>query len=490
MKKLIATILAFILPALAIGAVTVPWSRPSIGIVSPLYTNDTVVANIFQATSTTATSTFPQASTTALTIGTLNGLLKAISGSVTTATAGVDYLTPTYASSTYVPYTGATTNLAMGLHDITFGNNHGVFGGGLATSLEIDNVDGTLDLIGDNVEINAATDLVLTLAGNNPTGLLKATAGSVGTASDGTDYLSPLTGLPLSGGTMTGQITLATNSAVLAPLKFVSGTLLSSPVAGTMEFSGDKLSITRTTGAVRDELVQTAGLTNGLITYGATCGSTVCATNNANLTYTSVTNLGVTSGATGAVIGTFKNAVGQTADAIQTQDSGGNALARMDATGAIYAAGGAVQSTITSGLAVNSGATGNAADAFNVKGDTDTNLILTDAANDRVAIGTSTPNSKLSLGGSFSLPYAATSTNYAISASDYLIDYTSGTATTTLPTAVGIVGRVYVIKNSGTGSVVIDTTASQTIDGQTTMLLGVQYESLTVMSNGANWLVI
>ena len=47
------------------------------------------------------------------------------------------------------------------------------------------------------------------------------------------------------------------------------------------------------------------------------------------------------------------------------------------------------------------------------------------------------------------------SSTYAILATDKTILATSGTFTATLPTAVGVAGRIYVIKNAGTGTVTI-----------------------------------
>ena len=70
-----------------------------------------------------------------------------------------------------------------------------------------------------------------------------------------------------------------------------------------------------------------------------------------------------------------------------------------------------------------------------------------------------------------------------------LVNITSGTFTVTLPTAVGIVGYQFVIKNSGSGTVTLATTSSQTIDGASTQTI-TQYQSLTVVSNGANWILI
>lgn len=93
--------------------------------------------------------------------------------------------------------------------------------------------------------------------------------------------------------------------------------------------------------------------------------------------------------------------------------------------------------------------------------------------------------------------YVAKTSTYTATALDYLIDCTSGTFTVTLPTAVGITGRMYKITNSGAGTITIGTTSSQTfvnIDAApTTLTLAavgagaiVEYE---LTSNGANWVV-
>jgi hypothetical protein len=84
--------------------------------------------------------------------------------------------------------------------------------------------------------------------------------------------------------------------------------------------------------------------------------------------------------------------------------------------------------------------------------------------------------------------YRAITAPTAITAADYQIEVTSGTFAQPLPTAVGIVGKVFSIKNSGTGSVTVSTTASQTIDGQLTQVL-TQYDNMGVMSNGANYII-
>jgi len=97
---------------------------------------------------------------------------------------------------------------------------------------------------------------------------------------------------------------------------------------------------------------------------------------------------------------------------------------------------------------------------------------------------------QISFTGSIAKSYAAKTSTYTITSTDHTIDCTSGTFTVTLPTAASITGRMYIIKNSGTGVITIATTSSQTIDGATSYTLGTQYGSITVQSNGTNWIVI
>jgi hypothetical protein len=73
-------------------------------------------------------------------------------------------------------------------------------------------------------------------------------------------------------------------------------------------------------------------------------------------------------------------------------------------------------------------------------------------------------------------------------ATDYVY-LVSGTTTVTLPTAVGNSNQ-YTIKRVGTNTVTIGTTSSQTMDGSTSITLNVQYQSLTFISDGANWNII
>ena len=78
----------------------------------------------------------------------------------------------------------------------------------------------------------------------------------------------------------------------------------------------------------------------------------------------------------------------------------------------------------------------------------------------------------------------------ATTSDDYFINITSGTFTLNLPTAATPYGQVYVIKNSGTGTVTVDPNGSQTIDGATTFTMNVQNGSITIIGDGSNWKIV
>lgn len=84
---------------------------------------------------------------------------------------------------------------------------------------------------------------------------------------------------------------------------------------------------------------------------------------------------------------------------------------------------------------------------------------------------------------------AQKTSGYTLTLNDYTVECTTGSFTLTLPTAVTCEGKVFVLKNSGSGIITIATTLSQTIDGQTSGELS-QYDCLNVQSNGSNWIII
>tara|TARA_R110000787_G_scaffold257739_1_gene362934 strand:+ start:98 stop:493 length:396 start_codon:yes stop_codon:yes gene_type:complete len=86
--------------------------------------------------------------------------------------------------------------------------------------------------------------------------------------------------------------------------------------------------------------------------------------------------------------------------------------------------------------------------------------------------------------------YRAVTATDTFVASDGTIDCISGAYTVNLPTAVGVAGKTYTLKNSSTGTITLDGATTETIDGVTTYPMATQYESVSVQSNGANWILI
>ena len=100
----------------------------------------------------------------------------------------------------------------------------------------------------------------------------------------------------------------------------------------------------------------------------------------------------------------------------------------------------------------------------------------------------------ISSGGAISLPITTqTTTTLTLGTTHHtvLCDCTSNTVTITLPTAVGITGRIYNIKCiNDTYACSVDGTASETIDGSTDAITLINMETITVQSDGANWWII
>lgn len=122
-------------------------------------------------------------------------------------------------------------------------------------------------------------------------------------------------------------------------------------------------------------------------------------------------------------------------------------------------------------------------------------LANTKCALAQLGVGTTSPNSTLDVRGSLATGYRAFTSATSATSTDNLLVFTGSSATTiTLPTAIGCSGRNYVIKNaSSTGPLpllTIATSASQTIDGLSTWLLDESNETVTLISNGANWNVV
>lgn len=95
-------------------------------------------------------------------------------------------------------------------------------------------------------------------------------------------------------------------------------------------------------------------------------------------------------------------------------------------------------------------------------------------------------------------PYrTATATPVDVTAADYIIgvDYVTGPVTVNLPSAVTVgAGKCFVIKDAGphaaAQTITLTPTGGQTIDGGANYPLSVDYAKVTIVSDGANWLII
>jgi hypothetical protein len=69
-------------------------------------------------------------------------------------------------------------------------------------------------------------------------------------------------------------------------------------------------------------------------------------------------------------------------------------------------------------------------------------------------------------------------------------DSTSGAFQVNLPTAIGNTATIVIKKTAGTAAVTVDGFSTQTIDDGLTAVIYKVYESITLVSDDANWWVI
>lgn len=136
------------------------------------------------------------------------------------------------------------------------------------------------------------------------------------------------------------------------------------------------------------------------------------------------------------------------------------------------------QSIFSRGLVINDSGGNTAEDGFRVETTNVEDALVVDAGTNEIKFGVSVV-----------FPYIEKDANYTLTALNHTINCIANSFTITLPTAVGIVGKVYNIKNSGSGIITVDGNSTETIDGDLTIDL-VGSETLTLQSTGANWIII
>ena len=89
-------------------------------------------------------------------------------------------------------------------------------------------------------------------------------------------------------------------------------------------------------------------------------------------------------------------------------------------------------------------------------------------------------------------PTRAVAADFTVTLDDevVVVDATAGALTITLPNVRRAWGRKFFVKKVDASANVVTVGSASLIDGATTFPLNVQYESVTVLSNGTTWWVL
>lgn len=309
--------LAFLVSPFNAQAAAVSWDRPAVGRINPINILDTVFGNIFTATSTTAASTFPFASTTVTSATTvcLSTDCRTVwpSGLTPGGTAGqVQYKT---SANTFGGVATGTVSNGTGI-SVTAGQS--VIGSGLT----ITNTGVTSNVAGTGISLSGSTGAVTI----------------TNTAPDQTVVLTPGTGISTSG---TYPNFTITNTA---PLTF-SYPFPNSATSSALTLGG--LTLSNITGSTQCLHVNSSGVVSGT--------SADCGTGSGGVTSVSTTYPLQTTGATGAI--TLSTAFGTTTSNTfaGTQTFTNSPVFSTLGAGTVNAtAAGAVYNTATTSLSVGS----------------------------------------------------------------------------------------------------------------------------------------
>ena len=92
-------------------------------------------------------------------------------------------------------------------------------------------------------------------------------------------------------------------------------------------------------------------------------------------------------------------------------------------------------------------------------------------------------------------PTSVTTSPVTLTDADQIVliddDAVGGAVTVNLPAAADSTANIYHIKKLGTtGNVTVDGSGSETIDGETTQVISIQWDSMKVYCNGTAWFII
>ena len=355
-----------------------------------------------------------------------------------------------------MPAANATTNGYLTSTDWTTFNNKGT---GTVTS-----VTGTAPVVS-----SGGTTPAISMAAANATtnGYLTSTDWSTFNSKGTGSVTNVATGTGLSGGpiTTTGTISLA-NTAVTA------GSYGNASTVGTFTVDAQGRLTAAANSSISISVTQVANAVPDTRTVSTGTGLTGGGSLAANLT------LSVTANSTQQLVGVQNNGVAVATRQIINFVPG----LGMTLTGADDSANG--RANVTIALSNNSIVLGNTTLSLANTTTSVGNLTLTNVTITSGTISGITVTSNL----------VTKTANYTAASGDETIlgNASAGSFSITLPTSVGIGGKIYIVKkiDSTANTVTIATTSSQTIDGNTSKVISYQYDGYQLQSDGANWFVI
>lgn len=107
----------------------------------------------------------------------------------------------------------------------------------------------------------------------------------------------------------------------------------------------------------------------------------------------------------------------------------------------------------------------------------------------KTGFGTNTPHSSVQVAGSMALQYVTTSGSVTLTDAHMVVEVTNTAHVVTLPTAVGITGRVYTVINVAGGNATVNTTAGEVVGNtrSATSLALASGATAQLISNGTAW---
>lgn len=343
-----------------------------------------------------------------------------------------------------------------------------------------------------------------------------------------------------NGGHKTITIRAGTATAGTAPLKFTTGTLLSAAEAGAMEFNSDSLYFTITTGTVRktiamyDDASGATGdiyyrnssgaftrlaigstndvlkVTGGLPSWGAGGGGSPGGSNtqiqfNNSGAFAGAAGLVYASGTSPNVLATAQNAAhtplevrgaaSQSVNLQEWKDTTPTLLTAIDNAGKLVFGGDTnLYRSAANTLATDDDLNIKTGKALKIDGSSSGTVTVTTTA----TAGTPTitlPDTTGTLENVAKDTRIDTAGTVSLSTADVvcLANATSGSVTYTLPAASGRQGHRFYIKktDSSANQVIINRSGADTIDGQTSQTINIQYQCYMLVSDGSSaWYII